>query len=114
MPWPHWFDWSTADLTYLESTRDDFYEEIRISTLGDPTGQNGAVQKYIVTFRLNKDGSLQHIRLKYLYGDTIVETVIVPREITRQEVEQLLLQHHTEALSHTQHHEEDHHDDHHG
>lgn len=113
IPWPLWFNWSTADLNYMETTEDDYFENIQFWTLGDPTGLNGAVQKYTVTFRLKKDGTLQSIRLNYLYGDTQVEKLIVPRETTREEVNLLLSQHHQEALSHTQHHEEGHHDDNH-
>ena len=108
-PWPFWFEWSGADLTYLETSQDDYSENIQFWVRGDPTGLKGEAQQYIVTFCLNREGALRSIRLNYLLGDTVVEKVMVLRETTREEVEKLLEQHHREALSHTGHSEENHH-----
>jgi beta-lactamase regulating signal transducer with metallopeptidase domain len=101
-PWPLNFDMSTADLTYMESYQDEYGEAITFSVLGDPDLSNGTPQRYTLTFHLDKGGKLLRIQMLYLYGTDQVESIMVLRDLSRQEILSCIEEHYQEALRHQQ------------
>ena len=103
LPWPLRFDWENAEITYIATSRDGWGETISFSVKGDPKLQNGAEQEYTASFRLDNDGNLRNVELRYQIDNVNSVTVFITlRPSSREAVEDMIRQCHNEALAHTE------------